>query len=38
MFDANKGIVRLTHADQLVEFDLDRGTIAVLGVLTSRMR
>ena len=38
VFDSDEVIFYLADADELVEFHLNRGTIAVLGVLTSRMR
>src|SRR3569833_4674659 len=36
MLDSDEGIVRLADADQLVELDLDRGTVAVLRVLDEK--
>ena len=33
MFDSNEGIASRTDADQFIQLDLDRGAVAVLGIL-----
>ena len=33
VLDADKGVVRCAYSDEFVQLDLDRGAIAVLGIL-----